>query len=1269
MSKDLNVALTLSVDKKEGESNLVAFNRAFDKAMKDIGKNAADIQGFRQLTKEIAEGKASVEQLDKETQDLYKTYKQGAEIAADRDILGIKQHAQIQKEIDETREAYQRLKASGQLTQKELAQAALKTEDRIRELKKSTNGWVESLESAKGSIAGLAGSAAGLGFIAGQAIEFESSMADVKKVVDGTDEQISSLTDRIKAMSAELPIGAEGLAQIAAAGGQLGVPLEKLDQFVELAAKMGVAFDLSVEDAGNAVAKLSNIFGIPIDNVEALGDAINTLGNTTAAREADILNVLTRVGGTAKQFKLSAEQTAALASTMIEMGAGAEVAGTGINALLTKLQTANVQGPEFKRALTGMGVSAKQLALDIQNNPQQALTTFLRTLAKLDDQSRAETLTKLFGQEYQDDIARLLNGLDKYERSLDRVTNAGNTAGAMQKEFAARMETTEAQIELMKNGLNSAAINLGSVFLPALRSLAVTVGDVSQGLASFIEANPAIAAITTSMVTAATAAGALRLAFLSLRVVGVKSFADINKEILLARGGVSGMTASVGKLGAAVRLVGGAFTAWQIGRDIGKYLSEEFEIVRLAGVRLAQAFTLVMETAGAAFKALSDPLNISDVWDEYTQNITRINTLYQQMYEEVDAGKDKIQENTKATDDMATSLEDAGNKGVNAAQKIRDEFAKVDLTNSTGVQAFIQQLEKAADNVGVLDEEFKKWLASASAVDLSAFGSAVASEFGNARISAEQFAQYNDAVLSASFKKLGADANAALIGRVSPAAKEAAANIDVIRTTLDAVGYAGEVRMRALEVALQNAVGKADTAFGVELIRQRVEELGSAGEISAEQLARITRALNKQRDSIEDITPGIQSMAEAHRRAGIAAKQADKDRIASLLQSYKYIKQNNGAVADQKAAFIAYAKAVIAANNGIISSELRKQAIMAGLLGEVENLGGELDKTGDKGEQTGDKTEKGAKKATEAVKQLGEQTQNVGKKIESTAAGLAAIFNATSNELEELSAKTANRFAQNLGIDTKPILDDIDTVKQAIESAADDLSDANSFVVAADGGFSRFFTNLNKAASSARLEFYRQKESMLELQTALVNGENLSESFLESSRRTADSLDLLGDEDLSTLRDALDSADSKLKSLQDSAENTLRGLQNELDRLQGKQDAIEQREYEKKKKQLQEQLDKASKTGDKKSTGDLNQALNVLERIRAEKAAKRQAAEQRKLDRQQQKQERQRQRPRPQSTENVKTVTVNINGSPVRVLAGDEDTLLDQLTEYGARTR
>lgn len=53
-------------------------------------------------------------------------------------------------------------------------------------------------------------------------------MANVAKVVDGTEAQVAALSSRLRELATEIPIGAEGLAQIAAAGGQLGVPIEKL---------------------------------------------------------------------------------------------------------------------------------------------------------------------------------------------------------------------------------------------------------------------------------------------------------------------------------------------------------------------------------------------------------------------------------------------------------------------------------------------------------------------------------------------------------------------------------------------------------------------------------------------------------------------------------------------------------------------------------------------------------------------------------------------------------------------------------------------------------------------------------------------------------------------------------------------------------------------------------------------------------------------------------------------------------------------------------
>ena len=99
-----------------------------------------------------------------------------------------------------------------------------------------------------------------------------------------------------------------------------------------------------------------------------MGCDINTLGNTSAAKESEIVDVMQRIGGQAKQFGLATEQAAALSAAFISLGKSPEVAGTAINALLTKLQTANVQSDDFKEALWGIWLGDKPAQERLKKN-------------------------------------------------------------------------------------------------------------------------------------------------------------------------------------------------------------------------------------------------------------------------------------------------------------------------------------------------------------------------------------------------------------------------------------------------------------------------------------------------------------------------------------------------------------------------------------------------------------------------------------------------------------------------------------------------------------------------------------------------------------------------------------------------------------------------------------------------------------------------------------------------------------------------------------
>ena len=309
------------------------------------------------------------------------------------------------------------------------------------------------------------------------AMDFESSMAEVRKVVDfDTPQQFKQMGDDLLQMTHRIPMTGRELAQIAASGGRLGIARKDIAGFTETVSKMSVAFDMAAKEAGDSMAKLANVYEIPIAQIGRLGDAINHLSNSSPAKAENIINSLERVGGVAKQFGLTELQTASLANAFISLGRRPEVAATAINGMLTKLATADRQGKKFQTALKAIGTSAQELKANIAKNGEQALVDFLKQLNKLPKADQMGALVDLFGLEYADDVAVLAGNIEAYEKSIRALKETGGDgkplfAGSMDKEFAARSATTANNVQLLKNQLMHLAISIGSVMLPAVNSL------------------------------------------------------------------------------------------------------------------------------------------------------------------------------------------------------------------------------------------------------------------------------------------------------------------------------------------------------------------------------------------------------------------------------------------------------------------------------------------------------------------------------------------------------------------------------------------------------------------------------------------------------------------------------------------------------------------------------------------------------------------------------------------------------------------------------
>lgn len=374
------------------------------------------------------------------------------------------------------------------------------------------------------------------------AINFESAMADVKKVVDfETPEQFQAMSTDVLDLSERLPMAADGIAAIVAAGGQSGIARAELNQFAEDAVKMGVAFDQTAEQSGEMMAKWRTAFHLNQAEVVTLADKINYLGNTGAASTAQISAIVTAIGPLGEVAGVNAGQLAAMGSALAGVGIAQDVAATGIKNFMLTLTAGNAATKSQREAYKALRLDANEIAEGMQKDSEGTINKVLKTLAKVEKSKQAAVLTNLFGKESVGAIAPLLTSLDTLQKNFKNVGAEGKFAGSMEAEYSARAATTANALQLLQNRVTRLGISVGSILLPPLNDFLAFVGPLVSQVAGLAAAHPGL---IKGILGAAVGFTVLRLAAASATAVltvlnGVASMSPVGmivRGIALAAG-------------------------------------------------------------------------------------------------------------------------------------------------------------------------------------------------------------------------------------------------------------------------------------------------------------------------------------------------------------------------------------------------------------------------------------------------------------------------------------------------------------------------------------------------------------------------------------------------------------------------------------------------------------------------------------------------------------------------------------------------------------
>jgi len=327
----------------------------------------------------------------------------------------------------------------------------------------------------------------GIGIAAGKmSIDFESAFAGVRKTVDASEQELAALRDGIRDMAKEIPAAATEIAGVAEAAGQLGIEVPNILSFTRTMIDLGEATNLSAEQAATSLARLANITQMPQTEFDRLGSTIVALGNNLATTEAEIVEMGLRLAGAGKQVGLTEAQILGLAGALSSVGIEAQAGGSAFSRVMVDMQLAVETGSErLEQFAQVAGMSASEFQRAFKEDAAGAIIAFIQGLATAEERgmSAIAVLDEMGITEIRlrDALLRAAGAGDLFNESIQIGTQAWEENTALTTEAEQRYGTTASQLELLRNKLEDAGIELGDKLTPILRDSIIPLVETLIG--------------------------------------------------------------------------------------------------------------------------------------------------------------------------------------------------------------------------------------------------------------------------------------------------------------------------------------------------------------------------------------------------------------------------------------------------------------------------------------------------------------------------------------------------------------------------------------------------------------------------------------------------------------------------------------------------------------------------------------------------------------------------------------------------------------------
>lgn len=382
-----------------------------------------------------------------------------------------------------------------------IAEYVLRLRDEMTGTVQNIAGGMQSMMApamlAVGDMAGAMGDKimAGIEKSTSAAMDFETAFVEVRKTIDGSEEEYKALNDQIREMSMTMPVAAEELARIAGAAGQLGVSKENVIEFTRTIADLSVSSNLTSEAGAMMLAKFSAITQMPEDKYRNLASAIVEVGANSKTTEADIMEMALRIAKSGEAIGLTEGEIIGFSAALSSVGMEAEAGGSAISKAMIDIQVAVDKGGDDLEGFASVaGMSADAFADKWKSAPAAAMTDFTEGLGRVNAEGGSLFLTLeslgITEVRLRDSMVALAGSGDLLSRSINMGNEAFTENTALTREAEVFYGTTANQLRILQNNYDELWRIIGESLIPVLIDMVPKIVEIVKAIGEWMKQHP-----------------------------------------------------------------------------------------------------------------------------------------------------------------------------------------------------------------------------------------------------------------------------------------------------------------------------------------------------------------------------------------------------------------------------------------------------------------------------------------------------------------------------------------------------------------------------------------------------------------------------------------------------------------------------------------------------------------------------------------------------------------------------------------------------------